>query len=882
MRLIHAHIDNFGTLHHFDIDFNCGINNIFHENGWGKTTLVTFIKVMFYGFDNDGKRNDIENERRHYTPWQNGTYGGTLSFELHDKQYRIERVFTSKNHDSFELYDVATNLPTKDYSSNIGEEIFGIDMKSFANTVFIGQQQVGSTEPTSQISAKIGNLSNETADMSMYEPANNALTKKLLSLTPKRNTGLLAKLEPQITELKYQVDQKTVIENNYSEQNAKIQECNKELESINKQLRSVNEKRNILSEYLNVGTKKEQYNGLKKELEDAAKELAETKKLFQKEVPTQDDIARFSKDANDYTLVSAEVKNAVLKDDEVAQYESLKKKFENGTPTQDELNITEQDIKKLSAFRKDMEIGKPTNEELRQLEQMKTSFRNGTPNTSTVDQLIDDCQKMNGIQQALPGNKANLETQIFNIENAASNQSKKSAPNMVLIIIGVLAVVAGIAIYLAAKNPAGFAGVAVGAVLLIAGVMAGNKKEAEPEKKPELPESVKALKEKIEHEEMFLKQKEKEITEFVTAYGSVPRQDKLLNQLYDLKTASIKYNELNKKVSAYNQKNYEDAVEKTVQGIEAVFEEYGIKCAEDRFEAELYHLESDIKTYVALGNKAATQNAIEEKYRKARSAINEWVAKYSDNSETDPLTLVSDLRKNLGILQTKEESFEKRKKQLSLFEADNDVASFEALKAPEFDETMEELTVSAKSLDERKTELQEIRNVVQNQIKELEEKLESISQAEDTYQAKLDERNTLQHQYEIVEKTQEYLAKAKDSFLAHYMQPMQTAFDKYYTLLTGDESNAYDLDANLNVTKVAEGAHRDIGLLSEGYKDLVGLCRRMAMIDAMYEGEKPFIIFDDPFVNFDNEKTEYGIKFINELSKKNQIIYMTCHNSRKA
>ena len=90
---------------------------------------------------------------------------------------------------------------------------------------------------------------------------------------------------------------------------------------------------------------------------------------------------------------------------------------------------------------------------------------------------------MNGIQQALPGNKANLETQIFNIENAASNQSKKSAPNMVLIIIGVLAVVAGIAIYLAAKNPAGFAGGAVGAVLLIAGVMAGNKKEAEPEKK---------------------------------------------------------------------------------------------------------------------------------------------------------------------------------------------------------------------------------------------------------------------------------------------------------------------------------------------------------------------------------------------------------------
>ena len=51
MKLIRCHIENFGVLHDFDYAFNDGINIIHAENGWGKSTFASFIRVMFYGFD---------------------------------------------------------------------------------------------------------------------------------------------------------------------------------------------------------------------------------------------------------------------------------------------------------------------------------------------------------------------------------------------------------------------------------------------------------------------------------------------------------------------------------------------------------------------------------------------------------------------------------------------------------------------------------------------------------------------------------------------------------------------------------------------------------------------------------------------------------------
>ena len=48
MRLISLHIDAFGKLRNFDLEFSSGITEILGENGYGKTTLAALIKAMLY------------------------------------------------------------------------------------------------------------------------------------------------------------------------------------------------------------------------------------------------------------------------------------------------------------------------------------------------------------------------------------------------------------------------------------------------------------------------------------------------------------------------------------------------------------------------------------------------------------------------------------------------------------------------------------------------------------------------------------------------------------------------------------------------------------------------------------------------------------------
>ena len=55
MKLISCHIENFGKLHGYSLDFSDEKNILCAENGWGKSTLTAFIRAMFYGFPRKSK-----------------------------------------------------------------------------------------------------------------------------------------------------------------------------------------------------------------------------------------------------------------------------------------------------------------------------------------------------------------------------------------------------------------------------------------------------------------------------------------------------------------------------------------------------------------------------------------------------------------------------------------------------------------------------------------------------------------------------------------------------------------------------------------------------------------------------------------------------------
>ena len=48
MQIVSANIINFGKLSDAKFDFTLGVNQIFENNGYGKTTLMAFIKAIPY------------------------------------------------------------------------------------------------------------------------------------------------------------------------------------------------------------------------------------------------------------------------------------------------------------------------------------------------------------------------------------------------------------------------------------------------------------------------------------------------------------------------------------------------------------------------------------------------------------------------------------------------------------------------------------------------------------------------------------------------------------------------------------------------------------------------------------------------------------------
>ncbi len=151
----------------------------------------------------------------------------------------------------------------------------------------------------------------------------------------------------------------------------------------------------------------------------------------------------------------------------------------------------------------------------------------------------------------------------------------------------------------------------------------------------------------------------------------------------------------------------------------------------------------------------------------------------------------------------------------------------------------------------------------ENQKEELEKKIEVLSQ-----------------ELSAVKNAKKFLEEASDSLSAKLLSPMKDGLRKYLKMMTGTDFANLQLDTDFVVTFDEYGKSREIDYLSKGYKDTIELCMRLALIESLFDKEKPFVVVDDAFVNMDEIKIENGKKFLKELSKNFQVIYFVCHNSR--
>ncbi|MBR3876139.1 MAG: AAA family ATPase [Clostridia bacterium] len=134
--------------------------------------------------------------------------------------------------------------------------------------------------------------------------------------------------------------------------------------------------------------------------------------------------------------------------------------------------------------------------------------------------------------------------------------------------------------------------------------------------------------------------------------------------------------------------------------------------------------------------------------------------------------------------------------------------------------------------------------------------------------------------YETVMLTKKYITLAKDNMTARYLGKTKAGFIKYAEKIGGITGESFEMDTDFGVTKQEGASTRAVEAYSRGTRDLFNLAARLALVDSLYEKEKPFIILDDPFTAFDDEKTGAALKLLREFGKERQIIYFTCAEAR--
>lgn len=240
MKIVSVYIENFGTFSKKSIKFQDGLNQITKENGWGKSTLCSFIKAMFYGMKYT-TGNEFT-DRKKYLSFANGPVGGNLVFETGGKTYRIERFFGEKpKEDTFHLFDENTLRESSDFSENPGEELFGLDMDSFERSVFISGNHAAKKNPelTSSITSHLNGLLEDSDDMANFDRVMKVLEKELSSLKSQRGSSsnkTIDRLEGEIKDLEKEEREVFGFEKQREEKNLKLSKLHEEITLLGKNI----------------------------------------------------------------------------------------------------------------------------------------------------------------------------------------------------------------------------------------------------------------------------------------------------------------------------------------------------------------------------------------------------------------------------------------------------------------------------------------------------------------------------------------------------------------------------------------------------------------------------------------------------------------------
>ncbi|MDD6036905.1 MAG: AAA family ATPase [Lachnospiraceae bacterium] len=774
MLLKQCYIRGFGRLCEFTYDFTEGLNVICAENGWGKSTLAAFLRAMFYGMSQAGSRTKLEEaERRKYKPWNGGVMGGYLIFEVNEKSYKAERTFGKKEaEDTFRLIDLSTNLDSKDFSAELGKELFGLDKEAYSRSTYLPQNKIFDGGMNDSIGKKLGKMAEGEEESGSFEKACECLDelrKKYIPDRQKEEKGYVAELTRSI-----------------SDTEARLAACRRKEENAvpwRKRERNASAERQRLEEELVI---------CRKRLEEAAGyEALAAKKQHYNELCGREETLRL-------------------------KLRSLKELFHAGVPVLSLLHQCCEESEEAAAISGELRSYRLDETENRELEMLQSMFSAGVPEPEELAQCIRS-EKEAGEQSAC----ANTLYEQAEEEERKAKKSVKLWRILSVILLSTAVVLCAGALLCEKKATFLFA---AGMLLTVGGVI-----------------SLVLCLQKVKKEARAKRQKDE--------------QDDVLEQLL------------------LQEKQHRD-----------ILAQCGMTEVTDVTDG-LYRLTDCVRRYHALSERKESYRQCAEKKEALLARSKELLLKYG--METD------DIAGNLRILENRTRDFMRFTEELAeasgkrvQFEQENPPDSFYGLTPPKIG--FEELQRNERELISGIARFSEEEKDCRERAEAYESEAEEIPELEENYAGLCNRLEAKRREHFYITEAMKCLKTAKERFSTRYMNSLTTGFERYVSILGKEDlSKSMDghfdgimTDVNLKVQVSAYGEERELGYLSTGLRDMLGLCMRFALVDALFTGEVPVLILDDPFVNLDEEKLKRAVDFLKEASKKYQILYLVCHSSR--
>ncbi len=246
-------IEGFGKFADDAFAFDKGLNLIYGHNEDGKTTLMAFIKMMFYSSSSKTEKaaDLFKSLRKKYRPWSNTPMSGAVEFETNGLTYRLKKEFLkSEASDKTTVFCISTGENIQIENKNdAGEYFFGMSLEEFERSIFMGQNGGFTADSAGDsLAMRISNLSvsgdeNISQDLILRRLADAA--EELVSKSRKK--GLLVEEEKRLEELQQEEQRLIQLEESQKDIEIRIAELAREIRALEDTLNSLSDSEKLES-----------------------------------------------------------------------------------------------------------------------------------------------------------------------------------------------------------------------------------------------------------------------------------------------------------------------------------------------------------------------------------------------------------------------------------------------------------------------------------------------------------------------------------------------------------------------------------------------------------------------------------------------------------